>query len=101
MTQNEGAGRHPARRSRRQAPAVPGLPLEDYEDEDDLGAYVKEVVDALPPLTDEQRDLLALIFRQRRKLTATTRHPRPARCRRGRPRAVSHVPAAWACERAR
>jgi len=27
----------------------------------------KEVVDALPPLTDEQRDLLAVIFRQRRR----------------------------------
>ncbi|HUY48277.1 MAG TPA: hypothetical protein VMV92_21530 [Streptosporangiaceae bacterium] len=32
-------------------------------DDDDLDAYVKEVVDNLPPLTDEQRDLLALIFR--------------------------------------
>jgi len=28
-----------------------------------LDAYVKEVVDNLPPLTEEQRDLLALIFR--------------------------------------
>jgi hypothetical protein len=31
--------------------------------DDDLDAYVKEVVDTLPPLTEEQRDLLALIFR--------------------------------------
>ncbi|HUY46860.1 MAG TPA: hypothetical protein VMV92_14175 [Streptosporangiaceae bacterium] len=36
-------------------------------DEDDLNAYVKKVVDALPPLTDEQRDLLALIFRRNRR----------------------------------
>jgi hypothetical protein len=33
--------------------------------DDDLDAYVKEVVDTLPPLTDDQRDLLALIFRSR------------------------------------
>jgi hypothetical protein len=32
-------------------------------DEDDLKDWVKKVVDALPPLTGEQRDLLALIFR--------------------------------------
>jgi hypothetical protein len=36
-------------------------------DEDALNAYVKKVVDALPPLTDAQRDLLALIFRNRHK----------------------------------
>jgi hypothetical protein len=34
--------------------------------DDDLSAYVKEVVDTLPPLTEEQRDLLALIFRSSR-----------------------------------
>ena len=67
MTQTGGAGQHPARHSQQLPSAVPGLPLEDYEDEDDLDAYVKEVVDALPPLTDEQRDLLALIFPQRRR----------------------------------
>jgi hypothetical protein len=33
--------------------------------DDDLDAYVKDVVDALPPLTDDQRDHLALIFRSR------------------------------------
>jgi hypothetical protein len=32
--------------------------------EEGMNAYVKKVVDALPPLTDEQRDLLALIFRR-------------------------------------
>jgi len=36
------------------------------DDTDALDAYVKKVVDALPPLTDEQRDLLALIFRRHR-----------------------------------
>jgi hypothetical protein len=36
-------------------------------DEDALNAYVKKAVDALPPLTDAQRDLLALIFRNRHK----------------------------------
>jgi hypothetical protein len=67
MTQTGGAGQHPARDGRQQSPAVPGLPLDDYEDEGDLDAYVKDVVDALPPLTSEQRDLLALIFRQHRR----------------------------------
>jgi hypothetical protein len=31
-----------------------------------LAEYAKQVVDNLPPLTDEQRDLLALIFRSSR-----------------------------------
>jgi hypothetical protein len=66
MTQTAGAGRHFARRGQHQPAAVPGLPPDD-EDEDSLDAYVKEVVDALPPLTSEQRDLLAVIFRQRRR----------------------------------
>jgi hypothetical protein len=35
--------------------------------DDDLDAYVKEVVDSLPPLTDDQRDQLALIFRSRHR----------------------------------
>ena len=52
MTQPAGASQHPVRRARQQPPAVPALPLDDYEDEDSLDAYVKEVVDALPPLTD-------------------------------------------------
>jgi hypothetical protein len=37
------------------------------DDEDDLNAWVRKVVDALPPLTDEQRDLLALIFRRNQR----------------------------------
>jgi len=32
-----------------------------------LDACVKEVVDSLRPLTEAQRDLLALIFRNRRR----------------------------------
>jgi hypothetical protein len=36
------------------------------DDADELDAFVKRVVDALPPLTEEQRDLLALIFRGKR-----------------------------------
>jgi hypothetical protein len=69
MTQTAGASQHPARHARRgqqqPPPAVPALPPDD--DEDDLDAYVKEIVDALPPLTDQQRDQLTLIFRDRRR----------------------------------
>jgi hypothetical protein len=50
--------RHPARPRNRRA----GSPARGV-DEDDLKDWVKKVVDALPPLTGEQRDLLALIFR--------------------------------------
>jgi hypothetical protein len=39
----------------------------DADRDDDLDAYVKDVVDNLPPLTDEQRDQLALIFRSRHR----------------------------------
>ncbi|HTU74049.1 MAG TPA: hypothetical protein VMG38_11085 [Trebonia sp.] len=39
--------------------------------DDDLDAFVKRVVDTLPPLTEEQRDLLALIFRARHRKTKT------------------------------
>jgi hypothetical protein len=35
-------------------------------DDDEQNAYVKEIVDPLPPLTEEQRDVLALIFRGHR-----------------------------------
>lgn len=49
MTQTGGAGQHPARDGRQRPPAVPGFPLDDYEDEGDLDAYVKDVVDALAP----------------------------------------------------
>jgi hypothetical protein len=69
MTRTARASQHPARRARQRPPAIPAPPPADHEDEDegDLDAYVKEIVDALPPLTSEQRDLLALIFRNRRR----------------------------------
>jgi hypothetical protein len=35
--------------------------------DDDLDAYIKDMIDSLPPLTSEQRDKLALIFRRRRR----------------------------------
>jgi hypothetical protein len=46
-------------------------PAANERDDDDLDAYIKEMIDSLPPLTGEQRDKLALIFRssRRRKLT--------------------------------
>jgi hypothetical protein len=31
--------------------------------DEELAEYAKQVVDSLPPLTDEQRDVLELIFR--------------------------------------
>jgi hypothetical protein len=33
----------------------------------DLDAYIKELVDAAPPLTDEQRDTLTLLLRRPRR----------------------------------
>jgi hypothetical protein len=36
--------------------------------DEELAEYAKQVVDGLPPLTDEQRDTLALIFRNRGNL---------------------------------
>ena len=35
--------------------------------ESGLDAYIKELVDAAPPLTDEQRDTLALLLRRPRR----------------------------------
>ncbi len=36
-------------------------------DEADLDAYIKQLVDAAPPLTAEQRDTLALLLRRPRR----------------------------------
>jgi hypothetical protein len=68
MTRAARASQHRAQRARRdqQPPAIPAPQPSDHEDEDGLDAYAKEIVDALPPLTSEQRDLIALIFRNRR-----------------------------------
>jgi hypothetical protein len=48
------------------ASKAPGLWCRAPRD-DKLDAYVKEVVDSLPPLTEAQRDLRALIFRNRHR----------------------------------
>ena len=63
MTQTAVPGRHAQQQS---APPRTGPP-DDHEAEGDLDGYIKEIVDLLPPLTSEQRDLLALIFRQHRR----------------------------------
>jgi hypothetical protein len=34
--------------------------------DEELAEYARQVVDNLPPLTDEQREVLALIFRRKR-----------------------------------
>lgn len=52
-------GRAPARPRRRRRARAPRR-----DQSRDLDAYIREVVDRLPPLTDDQRDLLALIFRR-------------------------------------
>jgi|ERR1017187_1660777 hypothetical protein len=51
-----------SRRSRAGPPLHRNAWDEDHEEES-LAAYAKKVVDGLPPLTGEQRDRLALIFR--------------------------------------
>ncbi len=53
---------HEARPHKRRAPGVV-CPSDD----DELAEYAKHVVDSLPPLTEGQRDLLALIFRSDRR----------------------------------
>jgi hypothetical protein len=57
-----GSAQAPARPRKRRAGGAARR-----DDEDDLNAWVRKVVDALPPLTDEQRDLLALIFRRNQR----------------------------------
>ena len=56
-------------------PATPSQPQErdDHNEhtaddhESGLDAYINELVDAAPPLTDEQRDTLALLLRRPRR----------------------------------
>jgi hypothetical protein len=56
-------------------PATPSQPQEhrDHDGhtakdrESGLDAYIKELVDAAPPLTSEQRDTLALLLRRPRR----------------------------------
>ena len=51
---------HEARPRKRRVPGVV------CPSDEELAEYAKQVVDSLPPLTDEQRDVLALIFRRER-----------------------------------
>jgi hypothetical protein len=60
----------------RPAPATPSQQQEEPHDHDEhtaedresgLDAYIKELVDAAPPLTSEQRDTLALLLRRPRR----------------------------------
>jgi hypothetical protein len=97
MTQPPGGDRRPPARPLLRVPA-PGsrdrtrtskrpARRDPRQRDDDLDAHVKKVVDSLPPLTDEQRDLLARIFRSRhhRKLARPRTLERPRRPgRRGR-----------------
>jgi hypothetical protein len=47
-------------------PPDPPAPEPPPEADGSLDQWIEEVVDTLPPLTEEQRDLLALIFRKHR-----------------------------------
>jgi hypothetical protein len=76
------ADRRPPARPRRLARAgrdrtrPPAHPARHDERRDDLDAYVKRIVDSLPRLTEEQRDLLAMIFRRHRQ--KLPRHATPS-----------------------
>jgi hypothetical protein len=69
----QAASPRPARSS--SPPATRGQQQERYDHdgrtaddrESGLDAYIKELVDAAPPLTDEQRDTLALLLRRPRR----------------------------------
>jgi hypothetical protein len=56
----------PATRSQQdERPDHDGHPEDDRET--GLDAYIKDLADAAPPLTDEQRDTLALLLRRPRR----------------------------------
>ena len=58
-----------------------------YPSDEELAEHAKQVVDGLPPLTDEQREALALIFRSkprgscRVRLMPATLPPNQESCR--------------------
>jgi len=60
-TRTTGRGANPRKPRATPQPRTPCAARPD--DNAELDAYIKQVVDSLPPLTDEQRDVLALIFR--------------------------------------
>jgi hypothetical protein len=64
--QHPGGGECPTTRPDCPAPPAPADRQESaVRADDDLDAYVKKVVDALPPLTGKQRDILANLLRAR------------------------------------
>jgi len=70
MTQPPGGDRHQARPLRRRprkrdAPGAPG-DQESYELTEEDREWARRTVASLPPLTDRQRDILALLLRNRR-----------------------------------
>jgi hypothetical protein len=60
-------GERPTPRADHPAPPAPAdrRPRDGHQADDGLDDYVKEVVDALPPLTGKQRDILANLLRTR------------------------------------
>ena len=64
----------PTRRTARPQPPEPSPGHDDAtprdDDDDDMDQWVKEVADALPPLTDRQRDSLARLLRTPRNRAA-------------------------------
>ena len=70
---SQAAGPRPARSC--PLPVTPSQQQERHDDngrtaedrESGLDAYIKELVDAAPPLTSEQRDTLALLLRRPRR----------------------------------
>lgn len=55
-----------ARRAARGQPEAPVPAQRDCAGLADVDAYIKDLVDNAPPLTDRQRDVLALLFSVRR-----------------------------------
>ena len=51
----------------KQATPRPAPGADDSDEQDEINAWVQAVVDRLPPLTEAQKELLALIFRTRQR----------------------------------
>ena len=84
-------GRYPVRHARQQSAAIPRTGRRTTTG-GDLNSYIKEIVDLLPPLTSEQRDLLALIFHQHRRLTPRHDQRHAPKAHRGQPESDDRVP---------
>jgi hypothetical protein len=81
MTPHWQSPRHHAEYGKENAPRAarpgPGRPMtpspgrdDAKDDDDDMDQWVKEVADALPPLTDRQRDRLARLLHPPRNRAA-------------------------------